>query len=402
MKKFVALLLLALIGAAAFYVYKARNAPPEVSLVTPKRERLVSAVATNGKVEPFEWMTVRAPRDAMIVKLSVEKGQHVMAGAVLAELDSSEARRELASAEARIAQVKAELDKFSQSASWTQAVEIDSAAAKLRVEREQLQRQIASLERLVAKKAATPFELQQAKDRDHQLETELGALERKRAVLVQPLDREVVQARLREAQVAADGARRHIELSLIRAPIAGTMYQLEAHKGAFVRTGDAIGEIGKLEQVRVKVFVDEPELGNVRTGQAVTITWDALAGKQWQGAVERLPTQIVALGSRQVGEVQCIIENPDRLLLPQTNVNAEIRTNVVENALTIPKEVLRRENNQTGVFVLEGDKIRWRKVVLGVASITRLEIKEGLRENERLVLPTDLTLTDGMLVKPTS
>jgi len=402
MKKIVGLMVLALMGVGAWYVYTARNAPPEVSLVTPKRERLVSAVATNGKAEPLDWTVVRAPRDGMIVRMAVEKGHSVAAGAVLAELDASDARRELASAEARIAQMKAELDKLAQVGSSSQAAEIEAAAARARVEREQVQRQIASLERLVEKKAATRYELQQAKDREAQLESELRALERKAGTLVQPQDREAAQARLREAEVAADGARRRIELSVIRAGLGGTVYQLEARKGAFVRMGDAIGEIGRLEQVRVKVFVDEPELGNVRAGQTVTITWDALVGKQWQGTVERLPSQIVPLGSRQVGEVQCVIENAERLLLPQTNVNAEIRTNVVENALTIPKEVLRRENNESGVFVLEGDKVRWRKVVLGVASVTRLEVKEGLRDGERLVLPTDLLLTDGMTVKPTS
>ncbi|MBL8222322.1 MAG: efflux RND transporter periplasmic adaptor subunit [Bryobacterales bacterium] len=402
MKKVVGLMVLALVGAGVWYVYTTRNAPPEVSVVTPQRERLVSAVATNGKVEPLEWTVVRAPRDGMIVRMAVEKGQQVAAGAVLAELDASDARRELASAEARIAQMKAELDKLAQVGSSTQAAEIEAAAARARVEREQVQRQIASLERLVEKKAATRFELQQAKDRESQLATELRALERKAATLVQPQDREAAQARLREAEVTADGARRRIELSVIRAPLGGVVYQLDARNGAFVRMGDAIGEMGKLEQVRVKVFVDEPELGNVRAGQTVTITWDALVGKQWQGTVERLPSQIAPLGSRQVGEVQCVIENAERLLLPQTNVNAEIRTNVVENALTIPKEVLRREKNESGVFVLEGDKVRWRKVVLGVASVTRLEVKEGLRGGERLVLPTDLLLTDGMTVKPTS
>ncbi len=399
MKKVVGLLVLTLIGAGAWYVYTARNAPPEVSLATPKRERLVSAVATNGKVEPLEWTAVRAPRDGIVVRVGVEKGQQVAAGGVLVELDASDARRELSSAEARMAQVKAELDKLGQVGSSMQAAEIEAAAARARVEREQVQRQIASLERLVEKKAATRFELQQAKDRERQLETELQALERKAGTLVVPQDREAAQARLREAEVAAEGARRRIEMSVIRAPIGGTLYQVEVRKGGFVRMGDAIGEIGKLEQVRVKVFVDEPELGNVRAGQAVTITWDALVGRQWTGTVERLPSQIVALGSRQVGEVQCVIENAERLLLPQTNVNAEIRTNVVENALTIPKEVLRRENGVTGVFVLDGDKVRWRKVTLGAASITRLEVKEGLRDGERLVLPTDLPLTDGMVVK---
>jgi len=54
--------------------------------------------------------------------------------------------------------------------------------------------------------------------------------------------------------------------------------------------------------------------------------------------VERKPAAIQALGSRQVGEVVCDIENPGRELIPGTNVDAEIRTAVVDNALVIPRE----------------------------------------------------------------
>ena len=57
----------------------------------------------------------------------------------------------------------------------------------------------------------------------------------------------------------------------------------------------------------------------------MTITWDALPGHQWKGEVDKLPTQIVPLGTRQVGEVGCVIENPDRDLLPNANINADIQ-----------------------------------------------------------------------------
>ena len=50
--------------------------------------------------------------------------------------------------------------------------------------------------------------------------------------------------------------------------------------------------------------------------------------------VERTPTQIVALGARQVGEVVCTVQNPELDLLPGTNVTAEIRSEVAENAIT--------------------------------------------------------------------
>jgi hypothetical protein len=117
--------------------------------------------------------------------------------------------------------------------------------------------------------------------------------------------------------------------------------------------------------------------------------------------VEKLPSQITALNTRQVGEVVCIINNEGGRLLPQTNINAEIRTNVVESALTIPKEVLRREQGETSVFLLRPDNtITSRKITTGTASVTRIEVTKGLQEGDRIALPTDTPLREGMRVQP--
>ena len=76
--------------------------------------------------------------------------------------------------------------------------------------------------------------------------------------------------------------------------------------------------------------------------------------KQWKGVVDKAPTQIVALGTRQVGEVYCVIDSPDHDLLPGTNVNVDITAEEAASALTIPKEAVRRELGQAGVFTLGG------------------------------------------------
>ncbi len=101
-------------------------------------------------------------------------------------------------------------------------------------------------------------------------------------------------------------------------------------------------------------YVDEPDLGRVRREQSVTITWDAMPNREWKGAVDRLPTQIQPLDTRQVGEVTCVIENPNLDLLPGTNVTARILTEKVENALTIPKEAIFREEGKSGSVFARG------------------------------------------------
>ena len=111
--------------------------------------------------------------------------------------------------------------------------------------------------------------------------------------------------------------------------------------------------------------------------------------------MDRTPTEIVTMGARQVGEVICDIENPDMDLLPGTNVNAVILSETVENAITIPKEAVHREQGKTGVYLLEGDRVRWRAITQGVNNTTRTQVKE-LKDGDAVALPSEKPLKDGM------
>jgi multidrug efflux pump subunit AcrA (membrane-fusion protein) len=155
-----------------------------------------------------------------------------------------------------------------------------------------------------------------------------------------------------------------------------------------------------LDRVRVTVYVDEPDLGKVRKREVVNITWDALPGHQWKGEVDKLPTQIVPLGTRQVGEVGCVIENPERDLIPNANINAEIQATVVEKALTVPKEAIRREGPETGVFLLQGDRVVWRRINLGVSNYTKSQVLSGVTDGDAVALPTEKPLKNGAKVAP--
>jgi HlyD family secretion protein len=148
----------------------------------------------------------------------------------------------------------------------------------------------------------------------------------------------------------------------------------------------------------VTVYVDEPDLGKVHIGEQVTITWEAAPGHQWKGQVDKLPTQVVPLGTRQVGEVGCVIENPARDLLPNANIDASIQATVVQNALTLPKETIRRQGSETGVLLLQGDRVVWRKVSLGVSSYTKSAVLSGLAEGDAVALPTEKPIKSGSKV----
>jgi HlyD family secretion protein len=336
----------------------------------------------------------------LVARLPVKEGQNVAKGQELAELNVPDLQSQLAEAQLRVEQAKAELANIERGGRRADLVEIDGNLSRARLDREAEQREYNALRRLEEKQAATRENVEAARGKLRQTELEIEALERKRAALVGSSDRAVAEARLREAEAAAQLARRRIAETVVQSPMAGVIYSLPIRRGTYLNIGDLVANVGVLDRLRVRVYVDEPELGRVAVGLPVNITWAALPGKRWEGTVEHLPTEIQPLGTRQVGEVLFTIENPGHELVPGTNVDAEIRSSVVPNALTIPKEALRRDQNGTGVFLLSGGTIRWRAVKTGSTSINRAQITEGAAEGDSVALPTDFTLRDGDKVTP--
>jgi RND family efflux transporter MFP subunit len=278
-----------------------------------------------------------------------------------------------------------------------QQIEADLARARLDVDAAQKSYQ--ALQRLVAKQAATRQELDAAHQLVDQLELKIQALEKNKASLVTGTDQDIAKARLREAESAAAVAQTNLDLSVIHAPMDGTVYDFDLKQGSYVNQGDPIAKVGRLDRVRVTVYVDEPDLGSVRQGELVVITWDALPGHQWRGQVDKLPSQIVPLGTRQVGEVGCVIENPDRDLLANANINADIQANVAENAIAIPKEAIRRQGSDIGVLLLDGDRAVWRKISLGISNYTKSQVLSGLKDGDAVALPSEKPIPSGSRVQ---
>jgi HlyD family secretion protein len=393
------LIVLAITGVVLWSLEQQRGRPPQVTFARVTRENISSLVSTNGKVEPVESGVARAERSGAVKNILVQRGQRVEKGQTLVELDASDAQAELKTAQAHQAAIRAELQILSEGGRAADRTGIDTAIDKARLELKIAQDNYALAVRLRDKQAGTPAEVRTAKEAVDRIQAQIQALDQQRASLVTPADRSGAEARLDEAKTAAQLAEARIRMSVVQAPIAGIVYQFDLKPGAYLNAGDLVASIGRLDHVHVKVYVDEPDLGRVMKGMPVTITWDGLPGRQWKGSVDRTPTEIVAMGARQVGEVTCDIDNPAMDLLPGTNVNAVILSETVQNAITIPKEAVHREQGKTGVYVLEGDRIRWRTVTQGVNNTTRTQVN-GLKDTDAVALPSEKPFKDGMLVEP--
>jgi HlyD family secretion protein len=395
LKKVLVTLLLAGVAAAIVWGVLRKGDPPKVSFARVKRQTLVSTLPTNGKVEPWLWQAVRAETGGVVSSAPVEDGQTVAAGAVMAGITDAALQAETEAAQAKLNEARANLATQEAGGKPAEFTDIDNSLARARFDLAQAQKALASLERLVARHASTQQEADAAHEKVQQSELEIAGLEKRRRSLTSPTEVAAARARLGDAETALGLARKRAELSVVRAPMAGVVYGREVRQGSYLNAGDLVANVGRMDRLRVRVYVDEPELGRVAVGQPVTITWDALPGRQWHGEVDKKPVTVEALGSRQVGEVVCSIENEGRALIPGTNVNAEIRTAVVENALAIPKETLRHDAQGDYVLALKGGAVERRAVRKGASNIAMVQVLEGLTDGDAVALPTDAPLKAG-------
>jgi HlyD family secretion protein len=378
-----------------------REATPEVHFAATRRLTIESTVSTNGKVEPVEWAAARAETAGVVRTVEVQRGQRLEAGQILVRLDTKSAESDLASALAKEQEARAEVTTLGQGGKAATLANLNDSIRTAQAAVDVARRDYEAFQRLQAQQAATKLQVLESKDALDRAKLLLASLQHQRSTQVTASDRVVAEAKLRDARSAVALAQHRVTLGDIRSPIAGTVYQFDVKVGAYMQPGDLVALIGKLDRVKVIVYIDEPDLGRVAVGMPVRITWDARPGREWWGRVDRLPTQVVAQGTRTVGEVTTIVENPNHDLLPGVTVNATVVSAVVKDALAIPKAALRTFRGASGVYKLSGRTVVWTPVKTGVSDVNNVQILSGLQLRDRVAEQSgDIEIRNGMRVNP--
>ena len=388
-----------------------RQPVARVSVVQAARENLSAFVSSNGKVEPITPYSLRAELSTFVDKVLVVEGQPVKRGQVLLLLDANDARAQLARTREELASAQDALGVARAGGAPDEAAQIESDLRKTEIDRARLRRERDALERLVAKQAATKDELSQNQVQLERAEADLQRLRKAKEEFQRraQLDVERATFRVERSREELRALEQKVRSARLTSPVDGTLYSLPVRVRDFVKVGDLLAEVADLRRVRIRAFIDEPELGGLEPAQKVEITWDALPNRLWSGETELIPKQVVPHGSRSVGEVLCSVQNDKLELLPNTNVNVRIFMRQRQNALAVPRGAVRIEGSHRYVFVVEGgllgverSRLEKREIKVGIASATNYEVLEGLRDGERVALPGDVELRDGMSVRVVS
>jgi len=395
------------IAAAAILCASFFSRDDAVPIVAAKAERtnIRSVVSTNGKVEPLDNFEAHAPIGTTVKRILVKEGEQVKKGQLLVAMDDADARSQAAKALAQVRASQADVSAIENGGVREEVLTLHAQLTKARAAQDTAERNLAALQRLEREGAASSGEVKEAQSQFDRAKADLNLLEAKERERYSKPEIARVDAQASQARAAYQAAGDLLEQLNIRAPFDGTVYSLPVRQGAYVNPGDMILQEANLSKVRVRAFVDEPDIGRLTQGDQIEVTWDAMPGRIWQGTLSSTPSVVKLRGTRNVGETTCVVNNGDLKLLPNINVGVTITTAEHQNVLTVPREAIHLENGNTFVYQVVNHELQSRAVHTALSNLTQVEITSGLSEGAVVALAaTNISkpLHSGLAVKVVS
>jgi HlyD family secretion protein len=350
------------------------------------RGTIRSVISTNGKVEPIRNFEAHAPLGTRVKRVLVKEGEHVGRGQLLVELDAAGARSQAAQALAQVRASQADLNAVERGGTQEEVLTTEAQLVKARSERDTAQRTLDALTRLAQTGAAAPGEVHAAANQLSAAEAQVKMLESKQKQRYSQPEVSRVQAEQGQAESAYSAAEDVLSQLIIRAPFDGIIYSLPVRQGGYVNPGDLILEEADLSEVRVRAYVDEPDIARLAPGQNIEVSWDAMPNRIWTGAVIAVPAAIKLHVTRNVGETTCTVANPDFKLLPNVNVGVTIVTAEHRGVLTLPREALRLDDGRPYVFQVVNHELEKRPVRTAISNLTQTEVASGVGEGAAVAL----------------
>jgi membrane fusion protein (multidrug efflux system) len=207
------------------------------------------------------------------------------------------------------------------------------------------------------------------------------------------------RAQVEQAQTSRDSLRALIGVQknriaqlVLRAPVDGVVLREDGEIGEIVDTSDVLFWVGQPKPLQVVAEVNEEDVPRVMVGQKVLLRNDGFAGHALAAAV----ASITPKGDPVNKTFRVYLSLPDDTPL-QIGMSVEANIVVRETfaAMVIPPEALVGDT----VFVVDGDRVANRKVVIGLRGTRAIEVREGLAEGERVVAPASGELSVGQRVR---
>lgn len=389
-------------GLALFFYIRSGRGVVTVGSARVERHNLASEKSTNGRVVPLEDFQAHAPMPGVVEKIEVHLGQTVQNNQELLQMDDSQARKDLAAAQASLASSLATLQSMQQGGTQDERLAQTADLDNAKIQVTQYTTALASLQALQSKGAASANEVALAQQHLNAAQERVRQLQARRTARYSSDDLSAQKAQVAQAKAAVDAAQIAYAGVNIHSPFAGTVYAIPVTQYEFVPAGETLVQVADLNKLQIKAYFDEPDIGLLKAGQPVTIKWDAKPDHLWHGHVLQAPTTIIAYGgTRNVGECLISVDDAKSDLLPNTTVTVTVTELQHADVLSLPREALHTVGNSDFVYKIVNNTLVRTPIQVGLTNLTRFEILGGLNQGDLVALgaTTEADLGDGLRVK---
>lgn len=359
MKKYIKYILMALvavifIGTFVFLYIKSQPQPEVYDEFTLQRMNIRKTTVVTGKIEPRNEVNVKPQISGIITEILKEAGETVQQGEVIAKvkvipdmgsLSAAQSRLRLAEINRKQAQTDYDREKVLFDKGLVAADEYDKIAQALRQSRE---------------------EVDAAQD-----------------------NLEVVRDGVSKSNASASS-------TLIRSTITGLILDIPVKVGNSVilantfNDGTTIATVANMNDLIFRGNIDETEVGRLSAGMNMKITIGALQDLKFDARLEYISPKATEQNGANQFEIKAAVNLPSSSANIRSgySANAEIVLAETKNVLAVPESAIEFEGNDTYVYVIkgEGDKQTYerRKVQTGISDGINIEIRSGVKQNERV------------------
>ena len=373
--KIVLLILLGIAALSTYYLAKRfillKEEIKEVEATEVKRGKIKSVVEAEGKIGCSLIRTICAKEDGIVRLLKVKEGDKVEAGNLLCIIlnpslfeDKPEIEKALAKSQSPF------LIDYLQKKYHKIVEPLESARLKLI----QLEENYQQYEILYSKKAISLQELKERKALYSQARFQYLSAKKE------------IEKRIGQAQV--------------KTPISGRIVRIFCEEGTEVKIGQELFVVANMKLAQAELLVDELQIERVKKGQPVEIVAETLASPL-VGEVKSIGVyaQSSNMGTAKV-PVICSINLPEGVMpILGSSIKGSIIVKSKEDALICPRLALLATSSRNAVWTINGSRAILRPVTIGIEGEEMVEIMEGLKEGEMIIVGGILSIKEGDLVR---
>jgi membrane fusion protein, multidrug efflux system len=204
-----------------------------------------------------------------------------------------------------------------------------------------------------------------------------------------------LEARMLSSKAAVDAAQARLNDTVIRAPFSGRMGLRNVSVGSLVTPGQVISTLDDISIIKLDFTVPESYLAGVKEGQQVEAQTTAYMNELFRGRVSTVSTRVDPVSRSAV--VRALIENRDQRLKPGMFMTVHL-TRSQGNVLMIPEQALMPQGERQFVYVVNNDTASKVQVSIGRRKPGIVEVRDGLKVGDLLVVEGGEKLTDGAKV----